>query len=545
MTATTPSDDQVRMNQPAGSSQAQRSGEPPVVRLKGLTKRFAGVVALDGVDLEVRRGEVHGLLGENGSGKSTLIKTLAGYHDVDGGTLEVSGKPVSLPLPPGRFRDLGMDFVYQDLGLIEGVSVLENLRLREILESGARINWKEQRRRALEIFERYGLDLDPNAKIEEIRPVQRAQLAIIRAVEGMREGIAQNGLVGGLLVLDEPTVFLPRREVEQLFALVREIAAGGSSVLFVSHDLDEIKEITDRVTVLRDGRLVGTVDTRATSKDDIVKMIVGRALSELEDGPHNRPREGVAASVRDLTGGAVKDVTFDVHEGEILGLTGLLGSGFEDVLYLLYGAEPAESGQLTLRGRTLDVTAMSPRRAIDNRITLIPADRQREGSIGSLSVADNLTAPLLDDYFVGGRLRRRRLHDRAREVIEKFDVRPRDPTLPYSALSGGNQQKVLLAKWLEIKPQLMLLHEPTQGVDIGARHQILATLQDATATGMSVICASSDYEQLAQFCNRVLIFGRGRLVRELIGDEVTKDRIVEQCYASAGGNGFTNKVNGG
>lgn len=501
---------------------------PPRLELHGITKHFGGVRALAGADLAIRAGEVHGLLGENGSGKSTLIKILAGYHTPDAGELRIDGEPVPLPLHPGQFRRLGLSFVHQDLGLIPSVSVLENLRIGQLAASrwSPWISWTSARREAKVALARYGVELDPNTPVSTLRPVERALLAIVRAVEGIRRG-------SGILVLDEPTVFLPRTDVDRLFALVREVAATEASVLFVSHDLDEVSEITDAVTVLRDGRNVGTVTTASASKAELVELIIGHRLAELGVTHTDLRDRTPSVVVDDLCGGGVESMSFDVHEGEVIGVTGLVGSGFEDVPYLLFGAVPADRGELRIDGRRLVLSRLQPRAALDAGVALLPADRDRDGALTGLSVADNITMQTIDSFFRRGVINRQALRRRAREVAAEFDVRPADPTMLYSALSGGNQQKALLGKWLQTNPRLLILHEPTQGVDVGAREQIFEMISRFADGGSSVICASSDYEQLAIVCDRVLVLGRGRVTAEMVGDDVTKERITERAYASA------------
>jgi ribose transport system ATP-binding protein len=508
------------------------AAQQPRVSLRGLVKSFGGTQALRGVDLDVLPGEVHGLLGENGSGKSTLIKILAGFHEPDGGELRVDGEPVRLPLQPGRFRELGMAFVHQDLGLVESLSVLENLRVAELAASRSRlgISWRRERARARATFERYGVAIDPRALVGDLKPVERALLAIVRALEEIRAV----GRGHGLLVLDEPTVFLPKEGVERLFQLVRDAAAAGASILFVSHDLDEVREITDRVTVLRDGSLVGTVRTAETTETQFVEMIIGRQLAALGDVQHvDLSAKSVGVAVEGLTGATVRDVSFAMHEGEVVGLTGLIGSGFEEVPYLLYGARPAAAGTLTIGGVPVDVTRLTPTAAIAARLALIPADRKNDGSVLSLPVGENVALSVLDRYANGVSLERRRMRRETAQLLRDFDVRPSDPTLSYGSLSGGNQQKALLAKWFQTEPRLLLLDEPTQGVDVGARQQIFTMIREAAQErGMHVLCASSDYEQLALLCDRVIVFGRGRVWRELVGGDVTKERIIEQSYAA-------------
>ena len=283
---------------------------------------------------------------------------------------------------------------------------------------------------------------------------------------------------------------------------------------------------------MRDGRNAGTLVTSEATEGALVELIIGRRLTSLAMDHDERGEAVVHTRVRDLTGGRLSGLSFEVHEGEVVGLTGLVGSGFEEVPYFLFGASKPQSGRLELAGNDLDLAQMSPSRAVALRIALVPADRQRDGAVGSLPIVDNMNLQILDEFFNSIWLDRRRMKTRTAGLMTTYDIRPRRPGLIYGSLSGGNQQKSLLAKWMQIDPTLLLLHEPTQGVDIGARQQIFKLLREVSGRGTSVICASSDYEQLAAVCDRVLIFGRGRIVQQLSGAEVTKERITEQCYNS-------------
>ncbi|HEY2717760.1 MAG TPA: sugar ABC transporter ATP-binding protein [Solirubrobacterales bacterium] len=502
----------------------------PVLEITGLSKKFAGQYALEDVALDVAAGEVHGLLGENGSGKSTLIKILAGFHAPEpGAAVKVNGSAVELPIKPDQFRALGMSFVHQDLALIPSLSVTENLSVGELSTQGRKlVSWRHERARAATVLERYGVEIDPAARVGDLRSTDRALLAIVRAMEGLgrREGEP------ALLVLDEPTVFLPREGVLRLFELVRTVCESGSGVLFVSHDLDEVKHITDRVTVLRDGRAIDTRPTAETSENELVELIIGRKLVIDTAAAAKGVETEVGLEVEKVSGGLVRDVSFTVRRGEILGLAGLAGSGFEDILYLLFGARQARAGTMRLEGRSVDLTAMTPAVAVEQGLALVPADRARDGSAPTLTVGDNVMLQTMDRYQRSMRLNRRAMAGKAGTVLEEFDVRPSDPRAVYRSLSGGNQQKALLAKWLQSQPRLLLLHEPVQGVDIGARHQIFQLMHAAAAEGMMVVCASSDYEELAITCDRVLVVGRGRITEELSGDDVNKHRIAERCYQS-------------
>jgi ribose transport system ATP-binding protein len=502
------------------------------LEIRHLSKTFGGAHALDDVSLTVLPGEVHGLLGQNGSGKSTLIKVLAGYHDPEpGAELELNGRSAPLPLPPGAFHDFGLAFVHQQLGLLPSLSVVENLLLNNLAtQSRWRISWPGERRRARAVFERFGLAIDPEARVGDLPQVERALIAIVRAFELIRESRAGHR-GGGILVLDEPTPFLPRAGVDQLFDLVRQIVSHGASVLFVSHDVDEVMEITNRATVLRDGRVAGTLVTAESSPGDFVEMIIGQRMNPFA-AEHRDLSRAADVVVSGLAGGGVRDVAFGVRRGEILGLTGLIGAGFDEVPNLIFGAAPAEAGRLEIDGRAHDLAAMTPSAARAAAIALLPADRLGASGVGRLPVSDNMMLPVMSAFMRGSWLDRRSISRTAGELCRAYDVRPADPTYNLEDLSGGNQQKVLLAKWLQTKPALLLLDEPTQGVDVGARQQVYAALATAAKQGTAILCASTDAEQLATVCDRVLIFARGRIVRELTGAEVTKERIAEQCFKS-------------
>jgi ribose transport system ATP-binding protein len=510
-------------------------GSPaPVIEIRNLSKRFGGVRALDKVDLTVGKQEVHGLLGQNGSGKSTLIKILSGFNDPEpGGTLAIAGRDVPLPLPPGGFREHGISFVHQNLGLIPSLTVLENLLAGDLAtESRWRIDWRREADRARALFDRYRLAINPTDPVSRLTPVQRALLAIVRAFDQLQRSRAGTDSAR-LLVLDEPTPFLPAGDVEQLFRLVRDIVANGASVIFVSHDIDEVLQITDRATVLRDGRVAGSFETRNVTKGEIVQMIVGRRI----DIDHTRSATMVqrepAASIAQLNGGSIENFAVQLGQGEVVGLTGLIGSGYDEVVYLTYGATPASSGVLDIGGSKYVLAKMSPDRAIEAGCVLIPGDRQNAGAVGSITLLDNISLPVLSSVTREWSIRDAALKGNAAALCERFDVRPRDPMLLFSSLSGGNQQKVLLAKWLQIRPRLILLDEPTQGVDVGAREQVYEAIRAATQMNACVICASSDYEQLATICDRVLVFNRGRVATELSGANISKSSIAEACYQAA------------
>jgi ribose transport system ATP-binding protein len=516
-------------------------GALPVLSLSNIGKSFGGARALKGVSFRVMPGEIHGLLGTNGSGKSTLVKILAGFHAPDpGGRLEFNGATVDLPLRPGDFRRLGMSFVHQNLGLVPSLTVLENLRFAELTASGSHfINWGKQRRLAVEALARFDVALHPDQRIDRLTPVERALLAIVRAFEESRIARETSGKPG-LVLLDEPTPFLPREGVETLFRLVRSIASHGSSVVFISHDIDEVMQLTDHITVLRDGQVAGELETAKASHDEVIEMIIGRRIARAEQG-QTAPDESRPVRVRleNVAGKSLEASTIVVKQGEVLGLTGLIGSGYDEIPYLAFGARPSRSGTITVdANEPIALSAMSPARAIGLGFALLPGDRQAASGVDSLPIVDNMFLPDVTRFFRGGRMRNAEMVKEARALGTKYEVRPNDPHLKLSALSGGNAQKVLIARWMNRNPSLLLLDEPTQGVDVGTRQQISSAIRAAAGRGMTVICASSDAEQLADICDRVLVFARGRVCAEITGSGLTKEGIAHACYTSVGLRGF-------
>jgi ribose transport system ATP-binding protein len=500
----------------------------PAIEIENLSKSFAGVKVLYDVGFTVAPGEVHGLVGRNGSGKSTLIKILSGYHEPDhGGRLRIAGHEVPLPVALGSSHRLGLSFVHQDLGLTPGLTVLENLRIGRFETGfGWRIRWREERAFVESHLRRFGVDASAGTLVRDLPAVDRALVAIVRALTQLSD------VEGGVLVLDEPTAYLPFDGVGRLFDAVREVAAQGAGVIFVSHRLEEISTITDRVSVLRDGRLVGTAETATTTEERLIELILG---GRLEQGARGEPAVGAerVMSARSLSGYVVRDLDLDLHRGEVLGLTGLIGMGHEEVPYLLFGAHTG-TGTVEINGRTFEAERLSPRTSIAAGMALVPADRQGSSGVASLTLKQNVTLPALDQFFVGGVLRQHREAEHARRLLTAHGVRPPAPGRPLGTLSGGNQQKALLAKWFQRRPRVLLLHEPTQGVDVHAREDIFREIRRvAEEHDCAVLYISSDYDDFARICGRVLVFRFGRVVAELRGSDLSEERIVESCYATS------------
>ncbi len=495
-----------------------------LLELSNISKSFAGTRVLSSVHLTVRAGEVHALIGQNGSGKSTLIKILSGYHAPDAGEVFMRGESVRLPIKPGEAARLGLRFLHQDVGIARTMTVLENLRVgRYRATRYGRLRWGDERRAARVLLADVHLDIDPDMRVRDVPAAERALIGFARAVQDL------DYERGEILILDEPTAFLPAPSVQTLFTAIREIARRGSAVVFISHRLDEVMGIADRVSVLRDGQLVQTFSTSQTTERELVTTMLGRELEALY--PVRSTAKGRRIlSVRDVSGRTAQGVTIDVHEGEIVGLTGLLGMGHDEVPYLLFGAQDMTSGEIIVDGRS--VADPTPARAIEARMAFLPADRQRQSGIPKATLLENVSMTNGSRFVRNGWLRHGAERTAVQGVLDLFDVRPADPDRLLATLSGGNQQKALLGKWLHTRPSVLLLHEPTQGVDIGSRKQILQIISQVAAAGTAVVIASAEYDELAHLCHRVLIFRHGQAARELTGDDLTESRIAEQCYLS-------------
>lgn len=506
-----------------GLSSGEHAG--PRIELVGIAKSFGGVAALRGVDVEVLPGEVHGLLGENGSGKSTLIKILAGYHVPDAGTLRVDGRLETMPLSAERLAELGIAFVHQDLGLIDSLTVTENLLLGEITtRHGPVFSLRREHRRARELVAVHGLEIPVEAQVASLTSFERAMVAIARALNAV-SGTAKDHQ--GILVLDEAMAFLADNERALLRRTIRSLAEKGTSVLLVSHDLDDVLSVCDTITVLRDGAVAGKIEGHSASPKALAEMIVGHPVAST---PQTHWAQGGAADIRlrDVGTSRLKSLSLDVALGDVVGVTGLVGEAYADVVYALYGAQRGV-GCLQILDRTYRVETMSPARALMAGIALVPGDRQRQGAVSSLTLGENVALPRLREFWSAGVIRNRILGTEVRAQLERFDVRPVNPMIELAALSGGNQQKAVIAKWLQLRPRLLLLDEPTIGVDVGARAEIFGQIRELAGSGSAVICASTDYAQLAELCNRVLIVSDGECRAELTGESLDREAILAEC----------------
>lgn len=496
----------------------QGSAGRSLLRVSHLSKTFVGTKALDDVSLEVGAGEVLAVVGQNGSGKSTLVKLLAGIHRPDpGGAIEVSDGSGKL-VPLGREGN-SLHFIHQDLGLLPRLSTTENLDLARPLGS----RWftparrGEEHTRASEVTGRFGVSIDVRAPVALLSPAERAIVAIARALDGWQH--PEN-----VLVLDEPTTAFHRDEVTRLFDAIRRVAADGAGIIFISHRLDEVRALADRVLVLRDGKHVAGGPAGHLDDDALVRAIVGTTV---EKGQRSARAPGdVVVAVEGLRGRSVRDMTLDIRAGELVGICGVLGSGREDVNSLIFGAERPTAGQVAVGGSVLRPGDMTG--AVKHGVAFVPADRHRHGAVMTMSMRENLTLPGLDSVrrWRGGAIHRAAETTEAQRWADRVELRPAVPDRPLSTFSGGNQQKVVLAKWLRTNPRLLLLDEPTQGVDVGAKAAIYQLVQQAADDGTAVLVSSSDAKELAAVCARVLLVEQGRVVGELSGAALTETALV-------------------
>jgi ribose transport system ATP-binding protein len=484
-----------------------------------ITKRFGGTTALRDVSLHLDAGEVLALLGENGAGKSTLIKCLAGIHTPDEGRILLKGDTYT-HRPPRPNEAQRVAFIHQDLGLIEWMSVAENVGLAlGYSMRGPAIDWRRTEARAIAALKRVGCDFDPSRRVQSLSRTEKSLVAIARALAAE----------AGVLVLDEPTASLPADEVERMFAVLRDLRARGVGMIYVSHRLDEIFRIADRVAVLRDGSLVGAKAVKETSPADLVSMIVGREVKDLYVRARlNRGRETLR--VTKLETESAGPVSFSVYEGEVLGLVGLRGAGQEAVARALFGAEPA-TGAVHLNGQLLDLA--SPQAALRQGVGLIARDRTEESVAPALSIRENM---FLNPFAIGRTLRSilspAGEAAKAMAIGEEVGLRPNDPSLPVEALSGGNQQKVVVGRWLATGRKLLITEDPTAGVDVGAKAEIYRLVARALESGLTVIVVSTDFEEVAHICHRALVFSRGIIVSEIAEHALTTESLIHAASAS-------------
>jgi rhamnose transport system ATP-binding protein len=480
------------------------SGE--LLQLTSVAKSFGAVRALKGVSFNLKAGEVHALLGENGAGKSTLIKVITGAHQPDGGTVQIDGKNAGR-LTPATARKLGIACIYQQPALFPDLSVTENIGLRLAqAKAFSRVNWNTRREQAQQLLQRIGAEISPDAEIRSLSMPEQQLVEIACAI----------GAGARIVIMDEPTASLTQKETHLLFAVVRELRTSGVGIIYISHRLEEIFQLADRVTVLRDGESIGTHHVDEMNETALIKLMVGRDIAAIYPPAENMPGEAVF-SLKNFgcSRGGVRNVSLEIRAREILGLAGLVGAGRTELAKAIFGITPADAGEMFLQGEQIEID--SPQDAVARGIAYVPEDRRRHGVILEMPIAENMTMAIHRTFFPNAWLRFGAEKQLALEYIRDLSIRAYGPEAPGNSLSGGNQQKVALARWLATKPKVLILDEPTQGVDVGAKSEIHRIIRSLAKSGLAVLMISSDLPEIVGMSDRIAVMRAGTITSTLPG----------------------------
>ena len=508
----------------AGAERSRGSSEP-ILEMRGISKTFPGVKALQNVELTVHPGEVHALMGENGAGKSTLMKVLSGAYQADpGGEIRVAGRPVKVS-GPVEARDAGVSIIYQELALSPNLTVAENIYLGREPRRGGLIDRAEMVRGSGEVLARMGATFLPGTLVSSLSIAERQMVEIARAVHANSR----------ILVMDEPTTALSSRETDKLFAIVRKLRQDGLAIIYISHRMGEVYELADRVSVLRDGTYVGTISRDEMTPDLVVKMMVGRDISSFYKKEHRfKPNAPAVMQVSNLGDGRrVHGVSFELHPGEVLGLAGLVGAGRTELARLIFGADPRTTGEIRLAGRSVEIH--TPQDAIDVGIVYLTEDRKAEGVLLDMSASENINLMICRKDAKAGVLDLGKMRERAKKAIASLTIRVASPEVNVGSLSGGNQQKCLLSRLLETRPMVLILDEPTRGVDVGAKSEIYRIIDDLAKAGAGVLVISSELPEVVGIADRVLVMREGHLEGELAGEHIDQESIIALATAAARG----------
>ncbi len=497
----------------------------PFLELDHVSKTFPGVKALKDVHFDIYPGEVHALVGENGAGKSTLIKVMSGVHQPDEGSLiNINGKETKIRGVMDAIRQ-GISVIYQDFSLFGNLTVAENIVINQMIEQGKPLlNWKEINTKAAQALATVGAEINPAEILENLSIAKQQMVAIAGAV-------AQDAK---MIIMDEPTSALSKTEVETLFTIIEKLKAKNIAIMFVSHKIDELFRISDRFTVFRDGQYVSTCNKDEIDRDGLIALMVGRKV-EIKSYANLSQKAEVILSVKNLSKkGNYKDISFDLHKGEVLGVTGLVGAGRSELVQTLFGIHSADSGVIEIEGKKINPS--SPWEALQAGIAYVPESRQTQGLVLDKSIEQNITLPLLQEYTNRwGLVDSTKQRAKVEELINMLDVRPRDSSLLAMQLSGGNQQKVVLAKWIATNAKILIVDEPTNGVDIGAKAEIHNILRKLAAEGISIIVISSELPEVMSVSDRILVMRKGRISGEFINDGITQEMIMDKAVISGGG----------
>lgn len=496
----------------------------PVLEMRGIGKRFNGVPALQNVDLTIYPGEVHALMGENGAGKSTLMKILAGAYIADEGEIRINGQPVKIT-NPATARQTGINLIYQELNVAPNLTVTENMFMGSELQKGQFLDRQGMEQEAQQVLASLGATFKTHDIVGTLSIAEQQQVEIARALKDKSR----------VLVMDEPTAALSDRETERLFEVIRKLRSDGIAIIYISHRMEEIYALADRISVLRDGQYIGSLTREEISPQRLVQMMVGRPMQDFYEHQRQTHFGSVVLEVKNISDGRkVSPTSFQVHAGEILGLAGLVGAGRTEVSRLIFGADRKVSGEVFLNGKKLEIN--SPGDAIDAGIGYVPEDRKDQGLFLEMSCRKNIALNTLKQEAKAGFVNWGAVNSLATGAVENFNIRLANLELRALDLSGGNQQKLLLARWLAIKPRVLMLDEPTRGVDIGAKSEIYRIISELAAQGMAILMVSSELPEVVGMSDRVLVMREGRLVGELDhspGKEITQENIMHYATGAA------------
>lgn len=486
-----------------------------ILTMKGIDKSFPGVHALDHVDLEVRKGEVHALMGENGAGKSTLMKILTGIYSKDEGTITYEGREVEFT-NPREAQDAGIVIVHQELNMMGHLTVAQNIFIGREYMKGSLIDDKRMNEEAKKLFEQLGIDIDPKETMSRLTVGRQQMCEIAKAISHDAK----------VIVFDEPSAALTEAEIEELFKIIRDLREKQMGIVYISHRMDEIKVITDRVTVMRDGGYVGTLITKDSTKDDIINMMVGRVIYEDPKSESNVPADApVVLKVEHLNAGRmVRDVSFELRKGEILGFSGLMGAGRTETARALFGADPKESGDIYVNGQKVEIK--TPQDAVKCGIGYLSEDRKRYGIVVQKTVAENSTMATLENFMSGLFVNKKKENETAQQYVDVLKTKTPSVDQLVVNLSGGNQQKVVIAKWLVRDCDILIFDEPTRGIDVGAKSEIYHLMNELVAQGKSIIMISSEMTEILRMSDRIVVMCEGRKTGELDIAEATQERIM-------------------
>jgi ABC-type sugar transport system ATPase subunit len=484
-----------------------------VLSLENITKKYPGVLALNNVSMSFLEGEVHALLGENGAGKSTLIKAVAGAINLDGGIIHVGGQDHQ-QMTPHLSRSLGIEVIYQEFNLVPPMSVAENIFLGDKVRDKFLVDYKAMKTKARDIFKLFNVDINPDAMVQDLPPAKQQIVEIAKAVSKNVK----------ILIMDEPSAPLSVSEVEHMFEIIRRLKQEGVTVIYISHRLEEVFRISDRVTIMRDGRYVATRLTKETNRKELINLMVGRELKESYPARTNPPGE-IALEVKNLSGNGDRDISFSVRKGEILGISGLVGAGRTELAMLLFGAVPSESGEMLIDGRPVQIK--SPQDAIQKGVGLLTEDRKGQGLFLEMGVGWNISFPIIRKLSKYGVVNTRTETEIAKKYKERMNIKTPSLEQRVINLSGGNQQKVVLAKALAAESDILIFDEPTRGIDVGAKQEIYQLMTELANNGNAILMISSDMEELLGMSDRIIVLSEGKLAGEVMKEQFSQDYILD------------------